>query len=160
MEERPMAEDSRKFWNPFTETLSRENIRSIQLKNLRKLVKYSQTNSILYQDRLKDINPEDIRTIEDVKQIPLLDKEDLRLAQEDRSFCGITVLHLPTGARVGEMRYLRSCEEIYDVQIAPGLQRPGILGVEDSTHRRALTLPDQTFWGQGDGDTPHKGRSR
>ena len=80
-----MAEDIRKFWNPFSETLPRENIRSIQLKNLRKLVEYSQSNSILYQDRLKYINPEDIRTIEDVKQIPLLGKEDLRLAQEDKA---------------------------------------------------------------------------
>lgn len=80
-----MAKDCRKFWNPFSKTLARENIRAIQLKNLRKLVEYSQTNSTLYQDTLKDINPEDIRTIEDVKQIPLLEKEDLRLAQEDKS---------------------------------------------------------------------------
>jgi len=80
-----MVEDIRKFWNPFIETLPRENIRAIQLKNLRKLVRYSQANSILYQDRLKDINPEDIHTMEDVRQISLLEKEDLRLAQEDKS---------------------------------------------------------------------------
>jgi uncharacterized protein (TIGR03032 family) len=82
---------------------------------------------------------------------------DLRLAQEDHSFCGITVLHLPTGARVGELRYLRSCEEIYDVQILPGLQRPGILGLADSTHRRALSLPEQTFWGQAEVGMPRPG---
>jgi phenylacetate-CoA ligase len=80
-----MAEDSGKFWNPFTETLPRESIRAIQLKNLRKLVEYAQTHSILYQDRLKGIDLKDIRTMEDVKQIPLLEKEDLRLAQEDKS---------------------------------------------------------------------------
>ncbi|MAG32886.1 MAG: TIGR03032 family protein [Deltaproteobacteria bacterium] len=84
---------------------------------------------------------------------------DLRLAQEDRSFCGITVLHLPTGARVGELRYARSCEEIYDVQILPGLLRPGILGLADSTHRRALSLPEQTFWGQDEAGTPRRGSS-
>ena len=99
-----MAEDSRKYWNPFTETLPREKIRAIQLKNLRKLVEYSQTNSILYQDRLKDINPEDIRTIEDVKQIPLLEKEDLRLAQEDKSnFLFGDVLGVPS-ERVNHFR--------------------------------------------------------
>jgi len=99
-----MAEDSRKFWNPFTETLPRENIRAIQLKNFRKLVEYSQTNSILYQDRLKDINPADIRTIEDVKQIPLLEKEDLRLAQEDKSnFLFGDVLGVPS-ERVNHFR--------------------------------------------------------
>jgi phenylacetate-CoA ligase len=99
-----MAEDSRKYWNPFTETLPREKIRAIQLKNLRKLIEYSQTNSILYQDRLKDINPEDIRTFEDVKQIPLLEKEDLRLAQEDKSnFLFGDVLGVPS-ERVNHFR--------------------------------------------------------
>ena len=80
-----MAEDIGKFWNPFTETLPRESIRAIQLKNLRKLVEYSQTHSTLYQHRLKGIHPKEIRTMEDVRQIPLLEKEDLRLAQEDKS---------------------------------------------------------------------------
>jgi uncharacterized protein (TIGR03032 family) len=83
---------------------------------------------------------------------------DLPLAQEGRAFCGITVLHLPTGAKVGELRYLRSCEEIYDLQVLPGLRRPGILGLADTTHRRALSLPDQTFWGQeGDARPVNKG---
>jgi hypothetical protein len=58
------------------------------------------------------------------------------------------VLHLPTGALVAELRYLRSCEEIYDVQVLPGMRRPGLLGVHDDVHRRALSLPDQTFWGR------------
>jgi uncharacterized protein (TIGR03032 family) len=73
---------------------------------------------------------------------------DLGLATDKDAFCGITVLHLPTGAFVGEIRYLRSCEEIYDVQVLPGLRRPGVLGLHDDTHKRALSLPEQTFWGQ------------
>ena len=80
-----MAKDSRKFWNPFSETLPREKIQAFQLENLRKLIKYSQSNSILYRDRLKNINAEDIRTIDDARQIPLLEKEELRLAQEDKA---------------------------------------------------------------------------
>lgn len=71
---------------------------------------------------------------------------DLGLAQEGKAFCGITVLHLPTGAWVGELRYLRSCEEIYDVQALPGMERPGILGIADGTHRHALSTPQQSFW--------------
>ncbi len=73
---------------------------------------------------------------------------DLDLATDRDAFCGITVLHLPTGSFVGDIRYLRSCEEIYDVQVLPGLRRPGVLGVHDDTHKRALSLPDQTFWGK------------
>lgn len=82
---------------------------------------------------------------------------DLGLASNPRVFCGLTVVHLPTGAFVGELRYLRSCEEIYDVQALSGLRRPGILGVHDATFRRALTTPERTFWGaelDADADAP------
>jgi uncharacterized protein (TIGR03032 family) len=72
---------------------------------------------------------------------------DLRLAQEQKSFCGISVIHRETGAFVAELRYLRSCEEIYDIQVLPGVLRPGVLGLHDATHRRALSTPEQTFWG-------------
>ena len=65
-----MAEDSRKFWNPFSETLPRKDIQAIQLQHLRKLVEYSQANSILYKDRLGFINPASVR--ENAYQIQLL----------------------------------------------------------------------------------------
>jgi len=71
------------FWNPYIETLPREYITAIQLKNLRNLIRYAQNNSILYQRRFKGIEPEDIKTIEDIKKLPLLEKEDLRQAQEN-----------------------------------------------------------------------------
>lgn len=71
---------------------------------------------------------------------------DLALPRDGRAFCGVTVLHRPTGALVGELRFLRSCEEIYDVQVLAGRRRPGILGLGDDTHRRALSTPHQTFW--------------
>ena len=76
---------------------------------------------------------------------------DLSLAHNKDAFCGISILHLPTGAFVGEMRYLRTCEEIYDVQVLPGLRRPGLLGLHDETHRQALSTPDQTFWARTEG---------
>jgi len=82
---------------------------------------------------------------------------DLPIAREGRAFCGITVLHMPTGARVGELRYLRSCEEIYDVQVISGRKRPGILGQADPIHRRALSLPEQTFWGRDDSGSSQRG---
>jgi len=71
---------------------------------------------------------------------------DLGLAGRPELFCGITVVHRQSGALVGELRFLQSCEEIYDVQVLPGVRRPGILGVRDDTFRRALAMPDQTFW--------------
>ncbi len=79
-----MGDYNRKFWNPFTETLPRVSIRSIQLKNFRNLVRYAQKKSTLYQNKFKDIKVEDINTLEDVRQLPLLEKEDLRLAQDNK----------------------------------------------------------------------------
>jgi uncharacterized protein (TIGR03032 family) len=73
---------------------------------------------------------------------------DLGLAGSDDAICGVTVLHLPSGAIVGDLRYLRSCEEIYDVQVLPGLRRPGVLGLHDETYRHALALPEKSFWGR------------
>ena len=73
---------------------------------------------------------------------------DLGLVSNKEVFCGITLLHLPTGAFVADLRYLRTCEEIYDVQVLPGLRAPGLLGLHDNTYRYALSLPEQVFWGR------------
>jgi hypothetical protein len=56
------------------------------------------------------------------------------------------VIHLPTGALVSQLKYVNSCEEIFDVQILPGLRRPGIMGTHGEIHRRALSLKETTFW--------------
>ena len=51
---------------------------------------------------------------------------------------------------LGELRCLRTCEEIYDGQVLPGLRRPGLLGLHDDTDKRALSLPEQTFWARSE----------
>ena len=76
---------------------------------------------------------------------------DLGLAREGKTICGVTVVHLPTGAVVGQLRYLNTCEEIYDVLVLPDLIRPGILGVSDPIYRRALSTPEATYWGEESG---------
>jgi len=73
---------------------------------------------------------------------------DLGLASDRSVFCGITVIHISSGALVGELRYVRSCEEIYDIQVLPDMLRPGILGIHDDTYQLALSYPEQTFWGR------------
>ena len=59
---------------------------------------------------------------------------------------GVTVLHLPTGAVVGSMRFESSVDEIFDIQILPEMTRPGILNTQSETHKMALTTPDATYW--------------
>ncbi len=72
--------------------------------------------------------------------------KDLPIAEKAKH-SGFSILHMPTGSFVSHLRYLASVDEIYDIQVLPGLRRPGILNTEDDTHRRALTTPESTFWG-------------
>lgn len=74
---------------------------------------------------------------------------DLPLAKNPDVYCGAAVVHLPTGALVGNLRYVNSCEEIYDVQVLPGIRRPGILGIAAPHYKEALSLPETTYWGRG-----------
>ena len=73
-----------KYWNPFAETLARETLLELEVKNLRKILRYAKEHSAFYKTRYKDINPEDIRSRDDVRNLPLIDKEDLRTAQEEQ----------------------------------------------------------------------------
>ncbi|MBN1524147.1 MAG: DUF4915 domain-containing protein [Spirochaetales bacterium] len=59
---------------------------------------------------------------------------------------GVTVFHLSTGARVAELRYKKTVDEIFDVQIIQGLKRPGIVNMEMGVHKLCLSIPGTTFW--------------
>ncbi|GLR16690.1 TIGR03032 family protein [Portibacter lacus] len=59
---------------------------------------------------------------------------------------GITIIHLPSQAVVGEINYLNSLEEIYDVQIIPNLTRPNIINPESDIAFKGISIPNSTFW--------------
>ena len=61
---------------------------------------------------------------------------------------GIAIVHLPTGATVGQIRYQASVDEIYDIRLLPGLQRPNLLNTEREEHKLGLSIPDKTYWAQ------------
>jgi uncharacterized protein (TIGR03032 family) len=71
---------------------------------------------------------------------------DLPIAKARNLYCGLLCLHVPTGAIAGELRYLRSCKEIYDIQMLPGVRRPGILSTANETFRRAVSAPGLALW--------------
>jgi uncharacterized protein (TIGR03032 family) len=70
---------------------------------------------------------------------------DLPIARES-IFCGIVVIHLPTGNQVGHIKYENSVEEIYDVQFLEGLRRPTILNTLKEEHRKALVTDTDSYW--------------
>jgi uncharacterized protein (TIGR03032 family) len=67
---------------------------------------------------------------------------------KDAVDCGIEIIHLPTGAIVGSIRYQQSVDEIYDVQILAGYLQPGILNHTTAVHRCALHIPGEGFWAE------------
>jgi phenylacetate-CoA ligase len=72
------------YWNPFVETLPRQKLRRIQIRNFRKIFSYAKEHSALYGEKYRGIDPDDVKTVEDVRRIPVIDKEDLRRAQAGR----------------------------------------------------------------------------
>ena len=75
----------RTYWNPWLERLAPDRLLAIELMNLRKLIRYAKDHSHLYHTRYRDISPEDLQGMEDVRRLPLINKEDLRLAQEGKA---------------------------------------------------------------------------
>ncbi len=72
------------YWNPFIETLPREKLIKIELKLFRVLLQWAKENSPFYRRKLHGIDPQDIRSLEDIAKVPMTEKEELRMAQEGK----------------------------------------------------------------------------
>ena len=75
-----------KYWNPYLETLDRQELNRIELSYFRNMASFAKEHSILYQDKLKGIDPNDIKTLDDVKKLPFTEKEEMRKYQEMEPF--------------------------------------------------------------------------
>jgi phenylacetate-CoA ligase len=68
------------FWNKKIETMPLGDLKTLQLKNFKHLIKWVYSHNRFYRERLSQagIQPDSIRTLEDIRKIPLLNKNDLR----------------------------------------------------------------------------------
>jgi len=89
--------DSEKYWNPILETLPREKLRELQLKKFQKIFKWSYDNSPFYHDLYRDagIEPGDIKTLDDIRKVPKVEKATLRDIQKKEPFPYGTILAVP-----------------------------------------------------------------
>jgi phenylacetate-CoA ligase len=78
--------DIEKYWNPVLETMPRENLEKLQLKKFKRTMQYAIDHSLFYQRKYEEagVSPGDIKTLEDVRRVPLVDKSDFKLAQKDK----------------------------------------------------------------------------
>ncbi len=75
---------SQNFWNPPVETLGFDEIRALQWRRLEPQLKYNFKNSQFYREKFAaiDASPDDIKSWQDFQRIPLMNKDEHRLAQE------------------------------------------------------------------------------
>ncbi|MDD3053307.1 MAG: phenylacetate--CoA ligase [Endomicrobiaceae bacterium] len=68
------------IFNEAIECASKENLKNLQSERLAKLVQYVYKNSPVYKKKIDDlgINPQSIKTIDDITKLPFTPKEDLR----------------------------------------------------------------------------------
>jgi len=68
------------MWNRRLESLDRESIKKIQLKRLKLTVRRLYENVPFYRSAFKSrgVSPDDIRSLDDLKRLPMVSKHDLR----------------------------------------------------------------------------------
>ena len=66
------------IYEPEVETLPRERLRALQAERLRSLVAYVKERAPLYRERLAELEPADIGSVDDLQRLPFTRKEDLR----------------------------------------------------------------------------------
>ncbi|MFA6223231.1 MAG: phenylacetate--CoA ligase family protein [Desulfomonilaceae bacterium] len=76
------------YWNPYLETLPRENLEKLQLKKFRRILNWAYENSKFHRSLYNEIglNPQDIRTLDDVKLVPKVEKSMMRDVQRKDPF--------------------------------------------------------------------------
>ncbi|MBI4786056.1 MAG: AMP-binding protein [Chloroflexi bacterium] len=74
------------YWNPYLETMGRRQLGEIELRYFRNILSFAKETSHLYRDKLRAIDPDRIKTRDDLKTIPLTEKNDLRQYQEQPPF--------------------------------------------------------------------------
>jgi phenylacetate-CoA ligase len=76
------------YWNPVLETLPREKIRRLQLEKFKRIFKWTYDHSKFHRSLYDDagMQPEDIRSFEDIHKIPAVEKSMMRHIQRKDPF--------------------------------------------------------------------------
>ena len=75
-----MVSHERKYWDPEIETMPRDQIKELQGERLWKQVRYVYEKSDFFRELYQNagIEPKDIKGIDDLGRLPIIEKEDLR----------------------------------------------------------------------------------
>ena len=133
-----LPDDDAEHWSPELETMAPVLRDSLILDKLRHQVLYAHTHSGFYREFYRDapVDPTNIRSFEELAQLPILTKEEIR-AEQDR--------HPPYG------RFL--CipqEEVFRVHGTSGTTgRPTVFGIGQDDWERIGEAHARILWGAG-----------
>ncbi|MCK4814337.1 phenylacetate--CoA ligase family protein, partial [bacterium] len=73
-----------RFWNPFFETLPRDDLVQIEIGRFRKVMASAMEKTPMYREKFREagVSPDDINELDDLRKLPLTEKNELRQAQE------------------------------------------------------------------------------
>lgn len=111
------------IWNKEMECADRETMRALQLNKLKETVRYEYDNVPYYREKMDKagVKPEDIQTLEDIRKLPFITKEDI-------------AANYPTGL------FAKPMEEIVRIHASSGTTgKPKIAG---------YTRNDLEMWGE------------
>ncbi len=76
------------YWNPILETLPREKIRYLQLNKFKRIFKWAYNHSKFHRNLYEKagMKPEDIRSFEDIRHVPTVEKAMMRDIQQKDPF--------------------------------------------------------------------------
>jgi phenylacetate-CoA ligase len=77
-----------RYWNPVLETLSQEKIRKLQLKKFKQIFKWGYEKSRFHRSLYEKagIKPDDIRSLDDIRHVPTVEKSMMRNIQRKEPF--------------------------------------------------------------------------
>ncbi len=76
------------YWNPYLETLPRERLKKLQLKKFKRIMKWAYDNSRFHRSLYDGagVLPEDIKSFEDIRRVPKVQKSMMRPIQQKDPF--------------------------------------------------------------------------
>ncbi|HLU38672.1 MAG TPA: AMP-binding protein [Planctomycetota bacterium] len=94
------AQNSSPYWNPKNETLRRSDLQRLQLMKLQRTVERAHATSPFHRrlfDRAK-VRPDDIRTLDDLRRLPFMTREDWLACQAEKPLFGDLITRPATDA--------------------------------------------------------------
>jgi len=83
-----MVKDQHSYWNPILETLPLEKLQALQLKKFKRILEWAYNHSLFYRRLYREagLEPGDIKSLEDVRKVPKIEKGMMREVQQREPF--------------------------------------------------------------------------